>query len=163
MDPASLGGECTTESRQVIRIRRATWDEDVTDEVRAIEAACLKGREEEAAPVNLTQFDPEVWIAFDGEHAIGFGVLVERPPSDWCPGWFLRMSGVLPEYQGHGLQRRMIRARLAYAREHGADGVETYTRPDNAESMRALIATGFRPCRRDYAGPGYVYWRKALK
>jgi ribosomal protein S18 acetylase RimI-like enzyme len=145
-------------------IRVAHVDEDVVDEVREIERACLveTGRENEAGPVNLTHHDPEVWLAYDGEHAVGFGVLVERPANDWCPGWFLRMSGVRPEYQGHGLQRRLIRARLEHARRHGAREVFTYTRPDNAESMRALMSCGFKPYRPEnaYAGEGYVYWRR---
>jgi ribosomal protein S18 acetylase RimI-like enzyme len=148
----------------VIKIRR--MEEDVTDEVRAIEHECLVAtdRSHEASPVNLTEYDPDVWLAFDGAVAVGFGVLVERPPSDWCPGWFLRMSGVLPWYQRQGIQGRLIRARVAHAREHGARLVETYTRPDNEESMRGLMRAGFKPFRRpmQYAGDAVVYWRKVL-
>lgn len=145
-----------------IIIRRC--DEDSTDDVRDIEAACLRGREHEADPVDLTD-DVEVWLAFDPpmDEPVAFGVLVDRG-HDITPdrsGWHLRMAGTLPEYQRRRLQRRLIRARVAYAFAHGAECVRTYTRPDNAECMRALIACGFRPYRPEdpYRGESFVYWR----
>lgn len=151
-----------------IRIRRV--DEFDSDDIREIESACLADRENEADPVDLADHDPEVWLAFDTQslvaEPVAFGVLVDRG-HDATPdrsGWHLRMTGTLPEYQGRGIQRRMIRARVAFARENGARVIRTYTRPDNAESMRGLMACGFKPYRPDdpYRGEGFVYWKRDL-
>lgn len=148
----------------MIKIRRVDDAEEWIDEVREIERVCLAGREHEAVPVDLVGFDPWLWIASDAGHPIAFGVLVDRG-GDPCverEGWHLRMSGVMPAYGGHGIQKRLVRARVAFARSSGARLVRTYTRPDNAESMRALISCGFRPYRAadPYAGDDFVYWQR---
>lgn len=145
----------------VIRIARVEV-EDAEEDVREIQRASLDaiGRGHEAIPADLETDDPLVWLAYDGEHAIGFAVLVCNSAGEW----HLRMSGVLPEYQRQGILVRMLRARLRWARRNGAREVLTYTRPDNAESMRALIRCGLRPYRPSvaYAGEWFVYWRVEL-
>jgi len=144
-------------------IRIVHTDEDVTEEVREVEAVAMRGREHEADPVDLVTHDPEVWLAMDGRDVVGFGVLVCRPDGDHYPGWYLRMAAVLPSHRGMGLQQRLIRARLAYAEKHGASVVSTYTRPDNDRSQRALYSCGFRPYfeTTKYAGE-MVYMRRWL-
>jgi GNAT superfamily N-acetyltransferase len=136
--------------------------DDPVDDVRSIERVAFAGIEDEIGATDLDHFDPETWIAYDDDHPVAFGVLVHRPDSGWCPGWYLRAAGTLPEYRGQGLQRRLVRARLAYARRSGAPHVLTFTLPQNAASMRSLISCGFKPHRPTelYAGPGWVYWRK---
>lgn len=81
-------------------------------------------------------------------------------------------GGVLPEYRGHGLQRRMLCLREAAMRERGLTNAVTYTDADGAASMRSLIAEGYRPYAPTPAttlsGPGrfgrvgFVHWRKSL-
>jgi ribosomal protein S18 acetylase RimI-like enzyme len=154
----------------VTRIVIRRCDEDPTDDVRDIEAACLDGREHEADPVDLTSHDVEVWLAYDTDsltsEPVAFGVLADRGhgPTPDQSGWHLRMSGTLPEYQRQGIQRRLIRARVAHVRACGGAVVRTYTRPDNAESLRALGRCGFVPYRPEdrYAGDFMVYLRKEI-
>ncbi|WP_257312054.1 GNAT family N-acetyltransferase [Geothrix fuzhouensis] len=52
-------------------------------------------------------------------------------------------DGVLPRYRGRGLQRALIRARLAFARERGGDLACASTAPGTA-SQRSYEACGFR-------------------
>jgi GNAT superfamily N-acetyltransferase len=62
-------------------------------------------------------------------------------------GWataFLCRVGVLKGYRGQGLQKRLIRVRIAAARRMGFRYIVTYTSPDNMASANSLIATGFR-------------------
>jgi GNAT superfamily N-acetyltransferase len=81
-------------------------------------------------------------------------------------------GGVLPDWRGHGLQRRMLRLRESEMRQHGLSRAVTYTDADGAASMRNLIAEGYRP----YAPTptttlsglgrlgrvGFVHWEKRL-
>lgn len=81
-------------------------------------------------------------------------------------------GGVLPDYRGHGLQRRMLRLREAAMRERGLGAAVTYTDADGAASMRSLIAEGYRPYAPTAATTlsgigrlgrvGFVHWRKEL-
>jgi GNAT superfamily N-acetyltransferase len=76
---------------------------------------------------------------------------------------YLRRAGVLENARGVGLQRRLIRARVAHARRSGAGRVVTYTMPHNVASMRNLISEGFSPVSGHYyVGSGVVYWGKSL-
>ena len=60
------------------------------------------------------------------------------------PGVFFNRCGVLPCANGGGLQRRMIRARLRWAKEIGAEYVITYTLFNNHASIVNLLRCGFR-------------------
>lgn len=77
---------------------------------------------------------------------------------------FLSRAGVLPEYRGRGLQRRLIRRRLQFARAAGGVLAVTYTAPGNPASGNSLIGAGFRlyEPRTHWAGREFIYWRKAL-
>ena len=83
------------------------------------------------------------WVAFDGRTPAGFACL--RPSIRWQDTGYLSVSGVLKAYRGKNLQRRLIRARVAYARHLGWHTVITDTMHDNPASMRSLIACGFKP------------------
>ena len=137
----------------------------------------------------------------DGERILrmdGICFPVDEPPSvagaEWIIGWdgampaaycawktvehgdvqvgFHYRAGVLPEYRGHGLQRRMLRLREIRMRAQGLAVAVTYTDADGAASMRSLIAEGYRPYAPTPAttlsGPGrvgrvgFVHWRKDL-
>lgn len=76
---------------------------------------------------------------------------------------FMSRCSVMEDWRGLGLQRRLIQARLRWARQQpGVHAVITYTSPDNAGSMRNLIRAGFRPYEAEWCGPHMVYWRKVL-
>lgn len=73
---------------------------------------------------------------------------------------FLSRAGVLPCANGHRLQRRMIQARLKWAREVGADCAITYTTYENHASIGNLLKSGFKfymPARRWVGDVHYFY------
>lgn len=56
---------------------------------------------------------------------------------------FLSRAGVLPQYSGRGLHRRMINLRIRAARKLGWTSLVTYTHRMNAKSINNLIQCGF--------------------
>jgi GNAT superfamily N-acetyltransferase len=52
--------------------------------------------------------------------------------------------GIEEEHRGHGLQRKLIRVRVRWAKKQKAKGVVTYTLADNIASSNNLIKEGFR-------------------
>lgn len=74
---------------------------------------------------------------------------------------FLCRAGVLPEARGKGLQRRMIRTRVAHAKSIDAVGCYSYTSYDNYASANNLIRCGFLLFEPNYAWGGngayYLY------
>jgi GNAT superfamily N-acetyltransferase len=103
-----------------------------------------------------------VWWLARNEHGDVLGYAAARM---WSPKvGYLAWARVLPFARGAGLQRRLIRARVAWCRAQGAQHVVTYTAPDNAASMRSLIACGFRPYlpEHPWVGSEWVYWKRAV-
>jgi GNAT superfamily N-acetyltransferase len=97
------------------------------------------------------------WIVDDAGSAVAFAG-VRIMPSEGCA--FLARCGVLPEYRGQGLQRRLIAARLRYARRFRLPAI-TYTKPSSVESANNLITCGFRlysPARL-WAGRVLYWWK----
>ncbi len=77
---------------------------------------------------------------------------------------YLCRAGVIPVARGAGLQKRMIRVRMRYARALGMREVVTDTAQGNHASANSLIACGFKmyePATR-WALPGSLYWRKPV-
>jgi GNAT superfamily N-acetyltransferase len=107
--------------------------------------------------------DTEFWIAYEGATVVGYAGM--RCPPQWPGVAFLSRAGVAETHRGRGLQKRLIRARVARARRLGATDVVTYTSTDNAPSANSLIACGFKIYDPEYAyvGSSFVYWRKTLK
>lgn len=117
---------------------------------------------------------------FEGAHwLIGWD---EAKPAAYC-AWkpvdhggvavgFHYRAGVMPDYRGHALQRRMIRLREDEMRAAGLKSAVTYTDADAAASMRNLIAEGYRPYAPTPATTlsglgrlgrvGFVHWYKSL-
>lgn len=87
-----------------------------------------------------------VFIAFDGQSAIGFAEISERSVVDSCgnaPVAFLEGWYVAPEYQKRGVGRALIAAAADWARQQdyaylGSDAVI-----DNEISHAAHLALGF--------------------
>jgi GNAT superfamily N-acetyltransferase len=103
----------------------------------------------------------EYWAAYDGESLVGFGGLVRS--LQWCDAVYFHSSGVAESARGRHLQRRLIRARLRWAKQHGFGWAITYTVVYNPASAASLIACGFKPYwpRKPWAGH-VCYWRKKI-
>jgi GNAT superfamily N-acetyltransferase len=104
--------------------------------------------------------DEAFWVAMCGEQIVAYAA---ARASRYFPGEaYLSRAGVVPEFRGHGLQKRLIRARLAWARRAGLKAAYTYTLR-NPASANSLIACGFRSF---YPGPRYdvdrQWWRRKL-
>jgi GNAT superfamily N-acetyltransferase len=54
-------------------------------------------------------------------------------------------AGVLPAFQGKGIQKEMIKFRESEMLKYGIQTAVTYTDADNAPSMRSLISMNYRP------------------
>lgn len=116
--------------------------------------------------------------------ATGFGTLGEYSASHWWTVYaedgkpagfaallpekhnraFLGPSGVLKKYRGHGLQRRLIRARERFAVRHGFDAMYTYVQRGSEVSANNLLACGFKLYKpqRTFGGPTAYYVEKRL-
>jgi len=80
---------------------------------------------------------------------------------------FLSRSGVLHAARGKGLQRRMIRVRVAWARARRYKFAVTYCSTSNIWSARNLFTEGFQPWWPPdevgpWAGEDVMYFRKML-
>ena len=82
------------------------------------------------------------WVAYtEAEKPVAFGGLVRSMV--WTDTGYLCRSGVLDEYTGHGLQKRLIQARIKQAKKLGWNWVITDT-TDNPASANSLINSGFK-------------------
>ncbi len=78
---------------------------------------------------------------------------------------FLSRAGVLPEARGQGLQRKLLKLRIRWARAQGCKQIITYTHKDNTVSANNLIKSGFLLYTPDWAWVGrddFLYWILAL-
>jgi GNAT superfamily N-acetyltransferase len=82
------------------------------------------------------------WIVYtESETPVGFAGL--RRSMQWGDAGYLCRAGVLPEYQGHGLQKRLIDVRIRKAKSLNWAWLITDT-TDNPASGNSLISKGFR-------------------
>ena len=82
------------------------------------------------------------WIAYaeDGK-PVAFAGIVRS--TRWTDTGYLCRAGVMYGFTGHGIQKRLIRVRLAQARKLGWNWCITDT-TDNPASSNSLIACGFK-------------------
>jgi RimJ/RimL family protein N-acetyltransferase len=129
--------------------------EDIRFTLNTLDRACFPADE-------LCSKDDHWWMAYNDEGvAVGFAGL--RDLDEPGMGYLCRV-GVLWEARGNGLQKRFIRARLAYARKIGLKAVVTDTTVDSLASMNNLINCGFRlygPAN-PWARPESLYWWRTL-
>lgn len=108
--------------------------------------------------------DPAVgfwWTVRHGDEAVAFAALREVP--SWPGSGYMARCGVLKDYRGHGLQRRLLTVRERMARRLGMERVisTTYNNPASANN---LIARGYRtyePVTR-WGAKETIYWLKNL-
>jgi GNAT superfamily N-acetyltransferase len=113
----------------VYTIRRT---EDV-DEVRDLHTLTFPGDE-------WVGDGREYWIVQQDGRAVGFAVATYIPETN-CVS--LDRAGVIPGANGQGLQRRLIHARLRWAKRLGACVAITYVALRNYQSIVNLLKCGF--------------------
>lgn len=134
-------------------------DDEVADTIQYLHHATFF----DTAPKITTDYG-DWWLVFD-EHRepIAFAGMV---PSTLGPGiGYLKRVGVLPEYRGQGLQRRLIRVREMRAKQHGWYRLVTDT-TDNVPSANSLIKAGYRlfdPGAHWWGFAHSLYWTKNLR
>lgn len=102
------------------------------------------------------------WVVTFHGVVVGFAGLRVPFPDSPVTG-YLSLCGVCPSLRGMGIQRALIRKRIAMARKLGVLRVvtDTYNNPASANN---LIACGFRTYMPDepWKADGAVYWFKDL-
>ena len=99
------------------------------------------------------------WIAYaeDGK-PVAFAGLVRS--IKWTDTGYLCRAGVMDSYTGHGLQKRLISARIAQARKLGWNWLITDT-TENPASSNSLINAGFKIYRpaNPWGFKNAIYWK----
>jgi GNAT superfamily N-acetyltransferase len=108
--------------------------------------------------------DPETgvwWLAIDDGVPVAFASV--HPSQQWLDTVYLSRAGVLPQARGNGLQRRLIQARLRYARARGYRHAVSDT-SQNPVSANNLIRSGFRMFSpsQPWGLPTSLYWTRKL-
>lgn len=124
--------------------------------------ATLERLQKICLPYDKPYFSPGwYWIGYDGDKPVAF--CVASPSLRWTDTVYLARAGVIPDYRGMGLQKRMIAMRERLARRKGYVWSVTDT-TNNPASSNSLISKGYRLF--DPSKPwayGYsLYWRKKL-
>lgn len=138
-----------------IRIRRVNGPAHA-GELYELQAKCLPS--DTPCSVDIGEW----WIAFEEDEAIAFCCLSRSYRYSNCG--YLARSGVILAHRGHGLQKRLIRARVRRARQLGYRLVFTDTLR-NPESANSLIRCGFKtynPAKPYGKSMAMIYWRKKL-
>jgi GNAT superfamily N-acetyltransferase len=97
--------------------------------------------------------DHTYWVATDNKGTVGFCSIREVTEGNW----FLSRAAVAKRVAGRGLQRRMIKLRVKFAIERGANRVYTYTILKGYESMVNLLRCNFRFYESSWQGPNVHY------
>ena len=140
----------------MFRIKRATEMSQTTEQaIRFLQKECL--------PLD-TVLSPKVgwwWIAYCDGRLAGFAAMMQS--SKTPEAVYLARAGTLEAFRGRGLQKKLIRERLKFAKDLGMTQAITDT-TDNVASANALIATGFRMFDPDdpWGLPNTLYWRKSF-
>jgi GNAT superfamily N-acetyltransferase len=130
-------------------------DLDVKEQLVELQRACL--------PHDTLYFPDQGvwWLAYHRRTPVAFACLC---PSEQTPqGVYLGRCGVTHAARGKGVQRKLIRVRLAWAKRHGYKWAVSDT-TDNVPSANNLIACGFRLYTPKvlYSFARALYWRKRL-
>jgi GNAT superfamily N-acetyltransferase len=105
------------------------------------------------------------WVVWSGREPVGYAGLRVCDRRQNKGLGFLSRAGVLREHRGHGLQRRLIRAREAEARALGLNELVTYVAMWNCASLNSLASCGYRFYRpaTKWGGKESLYLRKRLQ
>jgi GNAT superfamily N-acetyltransferase len=108
-----------------------------------------------------TEFCHFCWVLYYNGKPVGFATSCLR---DNGKRVFLSRAGVLPQHSGRGLQKRLIKARLAHAKKIGIKRCTTYVKMENIASQKNLLRCGFMPYwpRKKFICNTFVYFEKIL-
>jgi GNAT superfamily N-acetyltransferase len=81
------------------------------------------------------------WVAYSAGTPVGFAGLTRT--NSWADCGYLCRAGVLPEYRGMGIQKRLIKAREIQAKRLNWNWLVSDTF-ENPASSNSLISCGFR-------------------
>jgi ribosomal protein S18 acetylase RimI-like enzyme len=101
------------------------------------------------------------WIVFQGQEPVGYCSVNQSIYDE--NALFLSSAGILPEHRGNKLHKRMIKARIRFAKKHGYKRVVTYTAAWNDQSYMNLQKYGFKiyfPEEED--GQIFLHWEYQL-
>lgn len=124
-------------------------DEETWCEVRNAGFAGLKGSETPLTPENLSRhmmgdgyIEGGLMMLFHGERAVGVvGGL--RDDSETPPALEIGPLAVIPEYQGKGLGRNLLRASMHFARENSLSRVALCVNAENERAKTLYVHEGF--------------------
>lgn len=103
------------------------------------------------------------WLVWEGEQPIAYGGM--KPWRGKPHVYFLSRVGVLHEFRGKGIQKKLIRKRVQYLRQNGFSRCITYTAVDNYPSSNSLIREGFRTYywgEMEDSKKNIIWWEKKL-
>jgi RimJ/RimL family protein N-acetyltransferase len=107
--------------------------------------------------------DHKYWALFDGDEPVAITSAVYRHAKGYV---YLSYAIVDPRRAGAGIQRRLIRQRLRWAKSVGAQYAITYTLLHNYPSMANLLRCGFKFAAKPRGWPGVAgdvhYFEKGL-
>lgn len=103
------------------------------------------------------------WLAITADGDIAGFASARESRKESASAYFSR-CGIMEWYRGHRIQRRLIRARVRWARREGYTRAVTYCTVSNVPSQRNLIREGFLPYRPKppWAGADVVYFERVL-
>jgi GNAT superfamily N-acetyltransferase len=123
----------------------------------------LRSLQKECLPLDAPYLEATgwYWVGFWGETPVAFCVLA--PSKRWGDCVYLARAGVVPEFQGRGLQKRMISIRERHARKLGYKWSVTDT-AENPASANSLISRGYKIYEpsETWGLSRAIYWRKRL-
>jgi RimJ/RimL family protein N-acetyltransferase len=102
------------------------------------------------------------WVAWDGITPVAFAGM--RPCQQKCNEGIVALTrcGVVKDYRGQGIQKRLIRSRVAYAKRLGLRQVVAYVKTWNLASANSLIACGFKLYGGKWGGKGSLHFYRDL-
>ncbi len=101
------------------------------------------------------------WLVFFGGEAVGFAGMV--PMSPFPDIGYLKRCYVAPDHHGHGLQYRLMVARIAKARQLCWTHIVSECSADNSYSANNFRRAGFELCEPEQPwAKDALYWKKEL-
>lgn len=124
--------------------------------LRALQMSCLPGD-------TIYETNHGWWYVAYSENMVPVGFAGVVPSIRWGDCGYLCRAGVLSSHRGHGLQKKLIRARVKKARQLGWNWLVTDTY-ENPASSNSLIATGFKMFdpTKPWGANNTLYWRLKL-
>jgi len=102
------------------------------------------------------------WIAWQGGKPVAYAGL--KPSHQWSDAGYLCRVGVIPEFRGKGIQKKLLLKRIEMCKDLGYSYVLTDTRR-NPASENSLISCGFKLYlpQNPWAFKDSNYWFKDIK